>query len=84
MTEEPTTPETQDPSATVGEPDVEGHKYGKPGGLQPEVDGSDDAADDVEGHRAPAGYPFAGDEPGSDGVKLQDDDQDTEGHKVYQ
>ena len=47
MTEEPTTPETQDPSETEGEPDV-------------------------EGHRAPGGYPVIG-----------EDDQDTEGHRVF-
>ncbi len=40
MTEEQKTPETEEPTpATEGEQDVEGHKIGRPGGLQPELDG---------------------------------------------
>ena len=58
MTDKPTTPDGVKFDGTAE--DVEGHKYGKPGGIQPEVkahepepDGVkfDDTEQDVEGHK---------------------------------
>ena len=58
MTDKPTTPDGVKFDGT--EEDVEGHKYGKPGGLQPDLRGDESGPDgvrlhegdeDVEGHK---------------------------------